>query len=281
MRSPRTPLLLAPAQMLAALHLPFSATVCAPALGPCKDAGSPATAFLNRALLARLCCPPRKRLAALPPPPLTLLHQRHQQHRRRRHRRCRRGRSYDVRLQRRGRRLYLHVMWKHLEQQSFPLTEEEYQAQLDAGDAPGVWQFCLGAGAAGGSFFRCDESLLCPVGKRLAPLHSWAPGHMAAGGFGRRGVGALCEVKSLGPGTAPTLTPTPAPAPAPNSSPPHAAVAEYLSMWGVADVVRAGIRGANSRGPGYTGGGSARAISIPLGVDVDGARSGEWNTFLS
>ena len=31
---------------------------------------------------------------------------------------------------------------------------------------------------------------------------------------------------------------------------------------------------------GYTGGGNARAISIPLDVDVDGAgRSNEWNTF--
>ena len=43
-------------------------------------------------------------------------------------------------LQKRGRRLYLHVMWKHLEQQSFPLSEEEYQAQLDAGARAGpVW----------------------------------------------------------------------------------------------------------------------------------------------
>jgi hypothetical protein len=44
------------------------------------------------------------------------------------------GRSYDVRLQRRGRRIYLHVMWKHLEQQSFPLSEEEYDMQLQAGE---------------------------------------------------------------------------------------------------------------------------------------------------
>ncbi|GAB4816538.1 hypothetical protein N2152v2_003584 [Parachlorella kessleri] len=100
------------------------------------------------------------------------------------------GRSYDVRLQRRGKRMYLHVMWKHLEQQSFPLTEEEYDMQLQA-------------------------------------------------------------------------------------------VAEYLSMWGVADTVRTGIKGASKRGPGYTGGGSAKAVSIPLDVDVDGARSGEWNSFLS
>ncbi len=42
------------------------------------------------------------------------------------------GRSYDVRLQRRGNRVYLHVMWKYLEQQSFPLSSEEYQQQLDA-----------------------------------------------------------------------------------------------------------------------------------------------------
>lgn len=58
------------------------------------------------------------------------------------------------------------------------------------------------------------------------------------------------------------------------------AVAEYLTMWGVADTVRAGIKAASDRGPGYTGGGNAKAISIPLGVDVDGGRSGEWNSFL-
>ena len=42
------------------------------------------------------------------------------------------GRSYDVRLQRRGTRVYMHVMWKYLEQRSFPLSSEEYQQQLDA-----------------------------------------------------------------------------------------------------------------------------------------------------
>lgn len=30
---------------------------------------------------------------------------------------------------------------------------------------------------------------------------------------------------------------------------------------------------------GYTGGGNARAISIPLDVDTSGGRSGEWNSF--
>ena len=42
------------------------------------------------------------------------------------------GRSYDVRLQRRGTKVYLHVMWKHLEQKSFHLTAAEYLQQLDA-----------------------------------------------------------------------------------------------------------------------------------------------------
>jgi hypothetical protein len=32
-------------------------------------------------------------------------------------------------------------------------------------------------------------------------------------------------------------------------------------MWGVADTVRSGIRAASKRGPGYTGGGSAKAVS--------------------
>ncbi|PSC69784.1 DUF3067 domain-containing [Micractinium conductrix] len=99
------------------------------------------------------------------------------------------GVSYDVRLQKRGRRVYVHVMWKFLEQKSFPLTEEEYLLQLQA-------------------------------------------------------------------------------------------VADYLNLWECQERVRTGIRSANKRGPGYTGGGNARAISIPLDVDVDGAgRSNEWNTF--
>ena len=58
------------------------------------------------------------------------------------------------------------------------------------------------------------------------------------------------------------------------------AVASYLNLWNVQDTVRAGIQSANKRGPGYTGGGNARAISIPLGVDVGGlGRSDEWNSF--
>jgi hypothetical protein len=42
------------------------------------------------------------------------------------------GKSYDVRIMQRSGSTYMHIMWKHLEQQSFPLTEEEYQEQLDA-----------------------------------------------------------------------------------------------------------------------------------------------------
>lgn len=97
------------------------------------------------------------------------------------------GKTFEVRLQRRGSRMYLHVMWKFLEQKSFHMTEDEYNAQLDA-------------------------------------------------------------------------------------------VAEYLTCWGVANVVREGIRGAR-RTPGYTTGGSARAFSVPLDVDLSGQRSGEWNSF--
>lgn len=98
------------------------------------------------------------------------------------------GVSYDVRLQKRGSRIYLHIMWRYLEQKSFPLSEEEYEAQLQA-------------------------------------------------------------------------------------------VADYLNLWEVQERVRAGIKNANKRGPGYTGGGNARAISIPLDVDTSGGRSGEWNSF--
>lgn len=96
------------------------------------------------------------------------------------------GRSYDVRITKRGSRAYFQVMWKFLEQQSFPLTPEEYLDQLDA-------------------------------------------------------------------------------------------VASLLTEWGVADVVRKGVVSARDRGPGYTHGGGARAITIPLDVDLSGMRSGEWN----
>ncbi|CAK0743581.1 hypothetical protein CVIRNUC_001481 [Coccomyxa viridis] len=57
------------------------------------------------------------------------------------------------------------------------------------------------------------------------------------------------------------------------------AVAEYLTLWRVAPTVRAGIRSAKPRGPGYTGGGGARAVTIPLDVAVEGVRSSEWDTF--
>jgi hypothetical protein len=38
--------------------------------------------------------------------------------------------SYDLQLVRRQGRLYLHVMWGHLEQQSFPLSAESYAEKL-------------------------------------------------------------------------------------------------------------------------------------------------------
>lgn len=79
------------------------------------------------------------------------------------------GRSYDVSIQKRGKRVYLHVLWKFLEQQSFPLSEEEYVERLDA-------------------------------------------------------------------------------------------VAYYLTQWGVVETVKQGISKASPRGPGYTGGGGARAV---------------------
>jgi len=42
------------------------------------------------------------------------------------------GCSYEMRIQKRGSKVFLHVMWKYLEQQSFPMTPEEYLEQLDA-----------------------------------------------------------------------------------------------------------------------------------------------------
>ncbi len=40
------------------------------------------------------------------------------------------GRSYDVRLRRTQGKIFLQVMWKYLEQASFPLSEREYQEHL-------------------------------------------------------------------------------------------------------------------------------------------------------
>jgi Domain of unknown function (DUF3067) len=41
------------------------------------------------------------------------------------------GRSYDVQLRRSQGKVFLQVMWKYLEQASFPLSEAEYLAHLD------------------------------------------------------------------------------------------------------------------------------------------------------
>jgi hypothetical protein len=38
--------------------------------------------------------------------------------------------SYDMQIVVRRKRMYLQVMWAYLEQQSFPLNEEEYRAHL-------------------------------------------------------------------------------------------------------------------------------------------------------
>jgi Domain of unknown function (DUF3067) len=42
------------------------------------------------------------------------------------------GRSYGVQLRRTQGKVFLQVMWKYLEQASFPLSEAEYQEQMDA-----------------------------------------------------------------------------------------------------------------------------------------------------
>jgi len=41
------------------------------------------------------------------------------------------GHSYDVQLRRAQGKIFLQVMWKYLEQASFPLNETEYQEHLD------------------------------------------------------------------------------------------------------------------------------------------------------
>ncbi|MCX7594741.1 MAG: DUF3067 family protein [Fischerella sp.] len=42
------------------------------------------------------------------------------------------GRSYDVQLRRTQGKIFVQVMWKYLEQASFPLSESEYQEHLDS-----------------------------------------------------------------------------------------------------------------------------------------------------
>ncbi len=41
------------------------------------------------------------------------------------------GRSFDVQLRRAQNKLFLQIMWKYLEQASFPMSESEYLAHLD------------------------------------------------------------------------------------------------------------------------------------------------------
>ncbi len=41
------------------------------------------------------------------------------------------GVTYDLRLLVKGKRIYLQVMWRYLEQQSFPLTEQEFKNHLN------------------------------------------------------------------------------------------------------------------------------------------------------
>jgi Domain of unknown function (DUF3067) len=42
------------------------------------------------------------------------------------------GYSYDVQLRRTQGKIFLQVMWKYLEQASFPLSEVEYEEHLDS-----------------------------------------------------------------------------------------------------------------------------------------------------
>ncbi|MGE5657435.1 MAG: DUF3067 family protein [Actinomycetota bacterium] len=42
------------------------------------------------------------------------------------------GRSYDIRLRRTRGKIFVQIMWKYLEQASFPMVEADYLAHLDA-----------------------------------------------------------------------------------------------------------------------------------------------------
>jgi Domain of unknown function (DUF3067) len=52
------------------------------------------------------------------------------------------------------------------------------------------------------------------------------------------------------------------------------AIAYCLTLWGVVETVKRGVEAARGY-PGYTGGGNAKAISIPLGFDLDGGSTKE------
>lgn len=41
------------------------------------------------------------------------------------------GRSYDIQVRRTQGKLFVQIMWKYLEQASFPLSEADYLAHLD------------------------------------------------------------------------------------------------------------------------------------------------------
>lgn len=149
------------------------------------------------------------------------------------------------------------VMWRYLEQQSFPLTEQEYQLQLDAvAEYLNLW--CV--------------FLLFPLPPSEAGI--WCPACIAGG---------IVDSLAGPPRSLQVVQTAWQPAGPPSCLP---AVQHLLKLplfalcRSVQDTVRAGITTANKRGPGYTGGGNARAISIPLGVDVGGTgRADEWNSF--
>ncbi|MEG3439054.1 DUF3067 family protein [Pannus brasiliensis CCIBt3594] len=42
------------------------------------------------------------------------------------------GRSYDIQLRRIKDKIHVQIMWKYLEQASFPLSEQEYREHLQA-----------------------------------------------------------------------------------------------------------------------------------------------------
>jgi Domain of unknown function (DUF3067) len=52
------------------------------------------------------------------------------------------GHSYDIQLRRTQGKIFVQVMWKYLEQVSFPMTEAQYIAHLDA-----VASYLVGWGA--------------------------------------------------------------------------------------------------------------------------------------
>ena len=79
------------------------------------------------------------------------------------------GRSYDIQFRRVEGKLYVLIMWRYLEQASFPMSEDEYLEHLDA-----VATYIDGWGVTGSVMRSIQEMNHHPrLGKALSILVDW------------------------------------------------------------------------------------------------------------